>query len=223
MSASPALTVSAATVSALTVGALAAGFFLLLAGTASALEEPAYDVLERTEDYEVRRYAPYIVAETVVEGGFEDAGTAAFRRLFGYISGKNRRSEKMAMTAPVNSKPSEKIAMTVPVLSAGEDERGEAKEYVYQFIMPSEYSLETLPEPADERVVLREVPEKTVAVLRYSGRSNKAGYERHEEQLLAALEADGVDRLGEPFFARYNGPFTPWFLRRNEVMVAVER
>jgi len=189
-----------------------------------AYEEPAYEVVDEREGYELRRYDSYVVAETEVEGGFEDAGNEAFRRLFGYISGNNRRAEKMEMTVPVTSAPSEKIAMTVPVISTTSTaEAGGSASYRYQFIMPSEYALDELPIPDDSRVSIREIPERYLAVHRYSGTTGEARYRRHEEILLEALERDGVAVAGEPVFARYDGPFTPWFLRRNEVMVEVSR
>lgn len=199
-------------------------FMSLCTGAAAiANEEPEYDVIERREVYEVRSYRPYIVAETTVGGGFEDSGNAAFGRLFGYISGANRRSEKMAMTAPVTSAPSEKIAMTAPVLSADSGAGSADKdEYVYQFIMPAQYDFDELPRPTDATVTLRKVPAKTVAALRYSGFWSEKRYRKHEKKLLEALEADGIVVRGQPVLARYNGPFTPWFLRRNEVLVEID-
>ena len=183
-------------------------------------EEPEYEVVEDHETYEVRRYAPYLVAETSVDGDFDTAGNIAFRRLFGYISGKNRRLERMEMTTPVASarEVSEKIKMTVPVVSSGTDD---SESYVYHFVMPSKYTLETLPEPEDELVVLREIPERFVAVRRYSGRWKESNYRDNETFLLDALQDAGMKVIGEPQFARYNSPFTPWFMRRNEVLIEV--
>ena len=176
---------------------------LSFGGVAVAYEEPAYEIVDQRNGYEIRRYDSYIVAETVVEDDFRGAGNKAFRRLFGYISDDNSNAEK--------------IEMTIPVVSSG------TAPYAYYFVMPSEYTLATLPEPDDPRVVVREIPGRTVAVLRYSGRSNESNFREHREELLEALERDGVVLDGEPVRAVYNGPFTPSFMRRNEVMVEISR
>mgnify|MGYP001821550179 CR=1 FL=1 len=189
---------------------------------AMAIEEPGYEVLASTDDYEVRRYDAYIIAETDVEGTYKTAGNKAFRILAGYIFGDNQASEKMAMTAPVGSRPADdgvKMKMTAPVTSTpGNEDTGS---YTYSFVMEKKYSLETLPVPNDPRVRLRVVPERTVAVHRYSGTWSEDNYLEHERLLLDALADDGISTRGAPISARYNAPFTPWFMRRNEVMIEV--
>ena len=203
--------------------ALSLAALTLTGGNAMAIEEPRYEVLASTDDYEVRRYDSYIIAETDVEGTYKTAGNKAFRILAGYIFGDNQASEKMAMTAPVGSRPADdsvKMKMTAPVTSApGEDKAGS---YTYSFVMENKYSLETLPVPNDPRVRLRVLPERTVAVHRYSGTWSEDNYLEHERLLLDALAADGVSTHGVPVSARYNAPFTPWFMRRNEVMIEVD-
>jgi hypothetical protein len=202
------------------------GAMLLLAGAnAVAIEEPKYEVVKTYPDFELRRYAPYLVAETEVTGDFDEVGNSAFRILAAYIFGENRAQEKMEMTAPVNQRPAagdgEKMAMTAPVTQrpkAGAD----ADTYVLSFVMPSRYTLDTIPEPLSPEVNLREEPAKLVAVRGYSGRWNEANYREHESQLLAAVERGGLTPVGAPVYARYNSPFSLWFLRRNEVMVEVE-
>lgn len=187
-----------------------------------AIETPDYVVLHESERYEIRRYQPYNVAETVVDGDFRSTGSRAFRILAGYIFGDNRQSEKMSMTAPVESRPAdegERMNMTAPVTSSRAG--GEDDAYVYRFVMERRYGFDELPEPTDPRVELRKVPARTMAVHRYAGFWTESNYEKHERQLLDALDADGVDIVGEPLLARYNGPFTPFFLRRNEIMVEV--
>jgi SOUL heme-binding protein len=185
---------------------------LLFAPFASlmAYEEPAYSVVRTTENYEVRRYAPQLVAETDVVGEFDDAGNQAFRILAGYIFGDNESRTSIEMTAPVTQQRSEKIEMTAPVIMTGASGR-----FTYQFVMPARYSLATVPEPTDARVRLRELPARTLAVYRYSGGWSQERYNTFRDRLLAALSADGITPLGEPIFARYNSPFTLWFLRRN--------
>jgi hypothetical protein len=151
-----------------------------------------------------------------VQGSLEEAGNEAFRLLAGYIFGKNRGEKKIAMTAPVAQTPA-KIAMTAPVAQTATDGG-----MVVRFTMPSEWTLETLPEPLDPRVQLVALPPRTVAVLRYSGFWSEARYTEHLEKLKAALAREGVRWEGEPVWARYNPPITPWFLRRNEIWLDVD-
>ena len=203
--------------------ALSFAALTLTGANAMAIEEPRYEVLASTDDYEVRRYDSYIIAETDVEGSYKTSGNKAFRILAGYIFGDNQASEKMAMTAPVGSRPADdsvKMNMTAPVASAPSQDAADF--YTYSFVMENKYSLETLPVPNDPRVRLRVVPERTVAVHRYSGSWSETNYLKHERVLLDALADDGVSPLGAPVSARYNAPFTPWFMRRNEVMIEIE-
>jgi hypothetical protein len=193
-------------------------FALLHSSFAMAIEEPAYDVLLETPAYEVRRYAAYLVAEVDLDGDFTDAGNAAFRILAGYIFGDNKPGEKMAMTAPVESTSGEKMKMTAPVTSSSQDD---GTRTTFAFVMESKYTRDTLPEPVDSRIRIVERPARTLAVHRYSGRWTKARYDEHEAVLLEALQVDQIDAIGAPVFARYNAPFTPWFLRRNEIMVEI--
>ncbi len=188
-------------------------------GEGMAYEEAKYTVLSKDGDFEIRQYEPYIVAETIVEGDFDDVGNEGFRRLFQYISGKNRKKESIAMTAPVSQDAaSQKIAMTAPV---NQESTGGA--WRITFMMPSEYTLETLPEPLDQRVVLKKVPGRRVAAITYSGTWGRKRYEEKEGLLRAFVQRQGLRPVGEPVFARYNPPFMPWFLRRNEVLIPVQQ
>jgi hypothetical protein len=188
----------------------------LVASTpAMAIEEPPYEVLKSYADFEIRRYDPTIVAETTITAELEEAGNQAFPILAGYIFGKNRGERKIEMTAPVAQAPA-KIAMTAPV-----SQTPGASGMVVQFTMPREWTMATLPEPLDPRVVLREVPGRTVAVIRYSGFWSESRYEEHLARLKAALEREGIRWTGEPVWARYNPPLMPWFLRRNEIWLDV--
>jgi hypothetical protein len=187
------------------------------AGVAMAIEEPDYDILEQVDDFELRRYDSYIVAETLIEEAFDDAGNEGFRRLFAYISGQNRKKASISMTAPVSQEQNaEKIDMTAPV-----NQQREAGKWRVTFMMPSEYTLETLPEPLDHRVKLKKVEGRLVAALKYSGTWSKKRYEKKKERLESLIEQRGLTPMGEPVFARYNPPFMPWFLRRNEVIIPV--
>jgi hypothetical protein len=199
------------TMKALVMGSFLAIAAALAATPALAIEEPQFEVVKSFPDFEVRRYAPTIVAQTVVQAGIEDAGNEAFRILAGYIFGKNQGERKIDMTAPVAQTPV-KIAMTAPVAQAPA-----ADGMVVQFTMPREWTLETLPRPLDERVALKELPGRTVAVIRYSGTWSEARYLEHLEKLKAALAREGLRWSGEPVWARYNPPIMPWFLRRNEI------
>lgn len=211
----------------------------LMAGNAMAIEEPAFTVVYEGADFEIRHYESYLVAETEVEGNFGDAGKAAFRILAGYIFGDNRsvapsESKRMEMTAPVISGTSEKMEMTAPVISESAEkmdmtapvisETGEAaaERYTYRFVMESKYTRDTLPIPNDPRVKIREIKPRTIAVRRFNGFWTERNYEKNKTKLLTALRGNAIPVVGDPKLARYNGPFTPWFLRRNEVMVEID-
>jgi len=201
----------------------AARAFLLVAticlgvGDAMAIEEAEYRLIEQAGDFELRRYEPYIVAETMVDGAFSDVGNEGFRRLAAYIFGENRKKVSMDMTAPVNQTPGpEKIAMTAPVNQTVVNDK-----WLVTFTMPAEYTMETLPEPLDPRVVLRREPGRLMAVVRYSGTWSQERYSTNEQRLRALILEHGLEPVGDPIFARYNPPFTLWFLRRNEVLIPV--
>ena len=184
-----------------------------------AIEEPAYEVLLQTKYYEVRRYQPYIVAEVDVDDDFKRAGNSAFRVLAGYIFGDNQPQQKMAMTAPVESSAGVRMNMTAPVTSrAG----GDVGHYTYAFVMERKYTMETLPEPTNPDIRLVQRPGRVMAVHRYSGGWSEERYLEHEQMLLDALAVDRVETMGSPVFARYNAPITPWFLRRNEIMIEID-
>lgn len=182
-----------------------------------AIEKPSYEVLESDGRLELRRYEPHIVAETLVDADFERAGNEGFRRLADYIFGNNRSQQKLEMTAPVSQTTSEKIAMTAPVSLHRQGEL-----YRITFMMPSKYTLETLPEPVDTEVRLREVPAALVAAIRYSGTWSQQRYEAHLVELESWILDRGWTATGEPVFARYDPPFKPWFLRRNEILIPLE-
>lgn len=182
-------------------------------------EQQRYEVLARLPDVEIRRYPVHLVAEVEVDASFSDAGTRAFGMLVSYISGRNTARSKVAMTAPVLQQPAaERIAMTSPVLQRAGTEPGR---HTVAFVMPADYSLETLPSPADPRVSLREVPAEVAAARSFSGRWTSTAYEQNLAELLVAVRAAGYTVAGPPRFARFDPPWTPWFLRRNEVVVPV--
>ena len=185
--------------------------------TSMAIEEPSYEVVQQLDGAEVRQYAPYVVAQVLVSGPADEAGTQAFPILAGYIFGKNKGATKFAMTAPVTQAAVPvKLGMTAPVTQA-EAPGG----YVVQFVLPKGITLATAPEPVDPRVQLREVPASRVAVIRYSGFWSQANFDEHLGKLEAALRAAQLPWAGEPTLSRYNAPFTPWFMRRNEIWLTL--
>ena len=187
-------------------------------GLSSAIEEPSYEVERKIGAVEVRRYAPYVVAEVIINAPADDAGSEAFPILAGYIFGKNKGSTKFAMTAPVTQAPAPtRLEMAGPVTQAAAPGG-----YRVQFVLPSEVTIDLAPEPDDARVQLREVPASTIAVIRYSGFWTQANYDEHLAKLEAALRTADVSWLGEPVLARYNPPFMPWFLRRNEIWLKIQ-
>ncbi|MGB5762503.1 MAG: heme-binding protein [Sedimenticolaceae bacterium] len=192
----------------------------IYAGTAMATEEPSYTVIEQSGDFELRMYSPMIVAETQVSGPMDDASSAGFRLIADYIFGNNTSraggNEKISMTAPVTMEPKpEKISMTVPVSM---EQTGE--QWRVHFVMPSQYTLDSLPTPNNSAVSLREVPASRYAVIRFSGLVSEEKRAAKAAELMTWLDSRGITPVGEPKLARYNPPWTLPFLRRNEVMVA---
>ncbi len=182
-----------------------------------AIEEPEYEVIKTIDKVEFRKYSPYVVAEVVLNTATEDAANQAFPILSGYIFGKNKGEKKFSMTAPVTQTAEPiRLEMAVPVTQA--TVTGALR---VQFVLPRGVTLETAPEPIDPRVQLRLVAARTWAVIRYSGSWSKANYEENLGILRALVEIHAVATEGEPVWARYNAPFTPWFLRRNEIWLAL--
>ncbi len=172
-----------------------------------AYEEPKYTVVKSYDDFELRQYEPYIVAEIVTTGDFDEIGDKTFRKLFRYISEDERPQGKIAMTVPVIQQPLAEAT---------------AKAYRFAFVMPAEYKLKDLPKPDNADVLIREVPARLMAARRYSGTWSQKRYRKNEAILLKALTAAELTTVGSPLFARYNAPFSLWFLRRNEVLIEIE-
>jgi hypothetical protein len=195
---------------------VAVALVCLHGGPLMALEKPDYEVLESRGDFELRRYGPLIVAETYVDGDFGDAGNQGFRRLADYIFGNNRSRRGVDGTEPGSQPTSEKIAMTAPV-----NMHKSGEQYRVTFMMPSDYTLESLPVPVNPQVRLREVPGELVAAVRYSGTWSERRYVEHRAQLEAWVQERGWESTGQAVFARYDPPIVPWFLRRNEILLPV--
>ncbi len=197
--------------------ALFAGLVLFLGSimNASAIEEPSYEVVKRYPQFEIRKYQAYLVAEVTVPGPADKAGNLAFEYLGGYIFGKNKGSKKIEMTAPVAQTPTPtKIEMTAPVSQTATDAG-----YLVQFAMPKEYTMETLPEPTNAKVKLREMPAQTYLVITYSGGWSQSLYEEKLALLKKLASENNLKIEGEAIFSRYNAPFSLPFLRRNEIWI----
>lgn len=188
---------------------------------AMAIEEPEFKIISKNEKYEIRDYKATLIAETAVESDFDGAGNKAFRILADFIFGNNISKTKISMTAPVTQQAaapsSEKIAMTAPVTQE-KTEQG----YVVSFTMPAEFTEATLPQPKDNRVKIRLVPARKVAVYSYSGSWSQEKYNEKLSEFKDLLSAQQVRVKGQPVFARFNSPWALWFLRRNEIWWELE-
>jgi effector-binding domain-containing protein len=181
-------------------------------------EEPAFEVLQKSGDIEIRQYPSVIAAEVTVSGTRDEAANKAFRILAGYIFGKNVSRDKVAMTVPVTEqKSTEKIAMTVPVTSVKADD-----EMIMRFYMPSKYTLESLPEAVDKRIKFLKLPAVRYAVIRFSGFASEGNIESHESKLRDYLKNKDIAPHGQAVRAFYNPPWTLPFMRRNEVWLPLD-
>ena len=185
-----------------------------------AFEEPKYQLVETFEKIEVRSYFEYWVAEVEVTGDRNEAGSAGFKLLAAYIFGKNLGNHNISMTAPVIQ--TEHIPPELGTSLITQSYEGSHRKWTIQFTMPSKFTLETLPKPKNSRVHLKLIPRKKVAVVTYSGRWTEANYQENLEVLKATLEKGKFTPVGEPFWARYNAPYTLWFLRKNEILIQIK-
>lgn len=186
----------------------------LLGNIMSIVENPDYKVITSHDNIEIRDYAPMILAEVEVSGERKPAIREGFKVLADYIFGNNISNK----TASVTNELSEKMAMTAPVTQ--EQHRDKWK---VRFVMPKKYSLETLPKPKSKEVVLISLPARRFVVIRFSGLTDDANIQQHKEELNAYILAEKLKTVGEPIFAFYNPPWTLPFLRRNEVMIEIDR
>lgn len=203
-------------------------------------DKPRYEVLARAGAIEVRRYAPIIVAETFVEGELGPAGSEGYRRLLSYISGYNRARREIdcpgrllkaetgnrpgaaspatgfvpATTTTAGTTAGEPIPMTAPM-----GQRPEGAGYWVSFVMPSTLSLVTLPQPSHPQIRLREIAARTVAAIRFRGWWRPRTVKRYRQELEQWMRGAALKAAGEPVYARYNPPYVPPFLRRNEILM----
>ncbi len=186
--------------------------------------EPAWRSVSKAEDIEVRDYDPMIVAEVTVEGERYTAIKAGFRILAGYIFGGNTAQAKISMTAPVTQEAAEensqKIPMTAPVIQEASENQNEWK---VQFVMPAEFTRASLPKPKDDQIRFLEIPSYRAAVIRFSGFNTDDNLSRHLQKLTAWLEKNNIHPRGLPVYAFYNPPWTLPFLRRNEIIIKIQK
>jgi len=204
-------------------------------------DQQPFDLVRRYPSFDLRRYPTHTVAQVTVRASFDKAGNSAFRSLFGYISGQNRTTRSVAMTAPVvqaapentakdttkntaentadgttagqHAAP-EKVAMTAPVVQRPSGEG----EYIVAFVLPASLTSDTAPVPTNPQVEIRTVPAGFAAAAQYSGGWSQSSFDRHSAQLRHAVLDAGLTPIGPVRFARFDPPFKPWFLRRNEVV-----
>lgn len=188
-----------------------------------SIETPEYQSLQKEKNIEIRAYSPYITAEVLINGAdYNDAATRGFSPLARFIFGANTSSRKISMTAPVTAQPlAEKIAMTSPVTVAPESSNSDGA-YRVAFSMPRQYTMETLPVPVDPRVKFFQHPAQKMAVIRFSGFFNQKNFDNHLNQLRNWLRSKNIREVGLPVVAGYDPPFTPWFLKHNEIMIEIE-
>ena len=193
--------------------------------SAMAIEEPKYEVLTSQAPFELRHYAPTLIAQTIVEGDMDAASNKGFRLIADFIFGNNlavgsEQAAKIAMTAPVTVEPqSSKIAMTAPVTI--EPQSGSAQQWRVHFVMPSQYTLANIPKPKNSAVTLHELPSKYFVVHRYSGFNTEARVQEKTDEALAWAKQQSLKVVGTPQLSRYDPPWTLPMFRRNEIMVEV--
>ncbi len=180
-------------------------------------ESPKYVVVSMENRIEIREYSGYIQAEAIVQGtNYKSAMEAGFDILAGYIFGNNTTQQKVDMTTPVKVNQSEKIAMTTPVTVKGGDE------FTVAFVMPSAYTLESLPAPRDGRIRFDSVPTHRMAAIRFSGFFNQGNIEKNKNRLREWMADNNLEGEGDFVIAGYNPPWIPGFLARNEVMIKIK-
>ena len=195
-------------------------FLLFFSQQLMATEEPDFTLIYKEKSFEIREYAPRIIAQVKINGNFDEASSTGFRSLADFIFGNNsinNESEKISMTAPVITEPtSKKIPMTAPVLAEEEE-----NQWFISFVMPKEYSLQTLPKPNNSEITLTNLPKEKFAVIIFSGLVRESSYDEKIILLNNFIKKQKLKTLGSVQIARYNPPWTLPFFRRNELMIKV--
>jgi len=196
----------------------------MVMGVAMANEEPRYELIKKEKDFELRRYQPMIIAEVLVTGTLSEASNKGFRQIADFIFGNNedpvkRQSEKIAMTAPVTMEAdtSSKIAMTAPVTM-----EGSGGAWKMAFVMPSKFTMDTLPKPKNPNVTIKQMPAQQLAVVTFSGWVDEEKLAAQTTRLNEWMAKNGLKSSGSVQLSRYNPPWTLPFWRRNEVWVKLD-
>ena len=196
--------------------AMATGLAVMVSGCSllgvSSVEEAPYEALLTEGEFEIREYAEMVQVEVMVGGDYKSASNAGFRELFGYISGANATDQDIAMTAPVFMSP----------VQDGSPDLAENQDWEVAFVLPAELSLDASPEPSSEIVNLVSVPAGSMAVMQFSGRMNADLMSAKLLELQSWMDKKGLEPADRPLWAGYNPPWTPGFLRRNEILVPIK-
>ncbi len=180
-------------------------------------QEQRYTVVQKIESYELRNYEACVVAEVNVDSDFVGAGNAGFRPLFNYIAGANAATQKVAMTSPVLHNPDIDAIQPEQLLHSGTHSK-----HTISFVMPAEFTeISELPSPSNSEVSLRAIPQELVLIDQFSGRWSESIYADRLAKLQLCASHNGYSVSGTPRFARFNPPWTPWFMRRNEIQLPV--
>lgn len=185
-------------------------------GLRNSYEEAAHRVLVDAGDFQIRQYEELITANTKVDGSYKESSSKAFDILASYIFGNNESDVKVEMTTPVIENHNQEIAMTVPVF-----QEMQANAWTMSFVMPSKYTVETLPKPLDKRITLTTVPSKTVAVIRFRGFISEDTIRLKTKELKQWLKNNKWTAISKPYSAAYDPPWTIPFFRRNEIHIEI--
>ncbi len=195
-------------------------FFIIFPNSLMATDEPEFRLILKEDKFEIREYIPKIIAQIEVFGDFDDASSKGFKILADYIFGNNTSNDgnsRIEMTAPVEMEPiSQKINMAKPLLTQGKD-----NDWIISFIMPNEFTLETLPKPNNKSIKILSLPKEKYAVIVFSGLVRESSYLEKEKLLNQFIKEKKLKTSGEIKIARYNPPWTLPFFRRNELMIKI--
>ena len=182
----------------------------------SNVEVPAYKIVKKEQNIEIRQYPPLIIAEVKTAGSRQDSIGNGFRILADFIFGNNEGEKQLSMNGPIRQQEGIKIAMTAPVQQEKTD-----TEWAISFIMPSKFSIDTIPNPINDRIKIIQIPSKRYAVITFSGRSTEANLTKHTNELEIYMNGSSYSKVGNAKYAFYNPPWTLPFLRRNEVQFEI--
>ena len=178
----------------------------------SNVEVPAYKILKKEQNIEIRQYPPLIIAEVKTAGSRQASISDGFRILADFIFGNNEGEKQLSMNGPITQQEGIKIAMTAPVQQEKTD-----TEWAISFIMPSKFSIDTIPNPINDRIKIIQIPSKRYAVVTFSGRSTEENLTTHTNELEKYINGSNYSKAGNEKYAFCNPPWTIPFLRRNEI------